>query len=80
MQQLLHSVLEHIGSSISTAFANLPAGVSSAASGCPVECLGQYFMDLVFLDATLSKAGELAVEGSKLEQPKDHKCRIIIHS
>jgi hypothetical protein len=69
MQQLLHAALEHLGSALSTAFAGLPnagsaaaaaAGTAAAgtASGCPVEALGQYFMDLVYLDAVLSKAGE----------------------
>jgi hypothetical protein len=74
MQQLLHSALEHLGSALSTAFASLPnagtaaasstAASSAAAAGCPVEALGQYFMDLVYLDAVLSKAGGL---GSMLQ-------------
>ncbi|WIA14506.1 hypothetical protein OEZ85_003026 [Tetradesmus obliquus] len=67
MQQLLHAALEHLGSALSSAFASLPnagaaaaggaGGASAAAAGCPVEALGQYFMDLVYLDAVLSKAG-----------------------
>lgn len=72
MQQLLYAVLEHMGSSLSTAFANLPAAAGpaasgSAAAGCPVESLGQYFMDLVYLDATLSKAGG-STTGVRLQQ------------
>jgi hypothetical protein len=75
MQQLLHAALEHLGSALSTAFASLPnagaAGSSAAAGGsaaaaaasCPVEALGQYFMDLVYLDAVLSKAGEDVQQG-----------------
>lgn len=68
MQQLLHAALEHLGSALSSAFASLPnagaaaaggaGGASAAAAGCPLEALGQYFMDLVYLDAVLSKAGE----------------------
>jgi hypothetical protein len=61
MQQLMYSVLEHLGSSLSTAFAVLPSAAvaaPAAAAGCPVESLAQYFMDLVYVDAVLSKAGE----------------------
>lgn len=68
MQQLLHAALEHLGSALSTAFASLPTAAAAAGGmgspgpsgtgGCPVEALGQYFMDLVYLDATLSKAGD----------------------
>jgi hypothetical protein len=68
MQQLLHAALEHLGSALSTVIARLPnagaagstaaaGGSAAAAAGCPVEALGQYFMDLVYLDAVLSKAG-----------------------
>ncbi|KAF6250576.1 hypothetical protein COO60DRAFT_1705674 [Scenedesmus sp. NREL 46B-D3] len=67
MQQLLHAALEHVGSALSTAFASLPnagtaaaggsAAAAAAAAGCPVEALGQYFMDVVYLDAVLSNAG-----------------------
>lgn len=68
MQQLLHAALEHIGSAMSSAFASLPTATAgpatsngtaaaAAAAGCPIEALGQYFMDLVYLDAILSKAG-----------------------
>jgi hypothetical protein len=74
MQQLLHAALEHLGSALSTAFASLPnaatgaaggSAAAAAAAGCPVEALGQYFMDLVYLDAVLSKAGKLCsvIEG-----------------
>ncbi|KAF6265697.1 hypothetical protein COO60DRAFT_868721 [Scenedesmus sp. NREL 46B-D3] len=67
MQQLLHAALEHVGSALSTAFASLPnagtaaaggsAAAAAAAAGCPVEALGQYFMDVAYLDAVLSNAG-----------------------
>jgi hypothetical protein len=69
-------VLEHLGSSLTTAFTRLPVGVvgttptqtsaaaaaaatagGGAAVGCPIEALGQYFMDLVYLEAALGKAG-----------------------
>jgi hypothetical protein len=81
MHGLMWSVLEHLGSSLTTAFTRLPVGVvgttpapqtSAAAAtaaaaggpaGCPIEALGQYFMDLVYLEAALGKAGG---EGHKL--------------
>eukprot|EP00775_Hariotina_reticulata_P008992 gene8992-9164_t len=68
MQQLMQSVLEHLGGALSMAFAALPSaavgtpGAAAAAAGrCPVESLAQYFMDLVYLDAVLSKAGPSAL-------------------
>ena len=76
MHGLMSSVLEHLGSSLTTAFTRLPVGVvgttpapqtsaaaataaagGAAAGGCPIEALGQYFMDLVYLEAALGKAG-----------------------
>jgi hypothetical protein len=33
------------------------AAAAAAAAGCPVESLGQYFMDVVFLEAALGKSG-----------------------
>lgn len=77
MHGLMSTVLEHLGSSLTTAFTRLPVGVvgtlpapqtsvaaaaaaaaDGAGAGCPIEALGQYFMDLVYLEAALGKAGE----------------------
>lgn len=75
MHGLMSTVLEHLGSSLTTAFTRLPVGVvgtlpapqtsaaaaaaaDGAAAGCPIEALGQYFMDLVYLEAALGTAGE----------------------
>jgi hypothetical protein len=75
MAGLMSSVLEHLGSSLTTAITRLPVGVvgvtpaasastaaaaggsAAAAAGCPVEALGQYFMDVVYLEAALGKSG-----------------------
>jgi hypothetical protein len=79
---LMSVVLEHLGSSLTTAFTRLPVGVvgttptqasaaaaatlagGGAAGGCPIEALGQYFMDLVYLEAALGKAGVMGGGGS----------------
>jgi hypothetical protein len=66
MSQLLHGVLEHLGGGLINALSALPAAggasnsssSSSSSPGCPVEALAQYFLDVVFFEATLSKAGE----------------------
>ena len=81
-------VLEHLGSSLTTAFTRLPVGVvgttptqtaaaaaaaagGGAAVGCPIEALGQYFMDLVYLEAALGQAGVCVCEGEGAHQQLD---------
>lgn len=49
----------------SAAAAATAAAGGAAAGGCPIEALGQYFMDLVYLEAALGKAGRWAVVGQQ---------------